>query len=86
MIQVPEGTKLSKEQLLGIDGNAFSVIGAVAKGLRRAGNAKEIVDAFTTEAMSGDYNHVLATAIAFTEPNAVAGGYDDDDDDYEDDE
>lgn len=49
-------------QLTGQDGNAFSVLGIVAKGLRHAGYADE-VNEFMTEAMDGDYDHLLATAM-----------------------
>lgn len=40
--------------LEGIDGNAFAIIGAVSRALRRAGNDKAVVDAFAAEAMSGE--------------------------------
>ena len=49
-------------QLTGTDGNAFAVLGKVAKALRRAGHG-DAVDAFASEATSGDYNHLLATAM-----------------------
>ncbi len=41
------------------DGNAFSIIGRTAKAMRRGGVSKDDIDAFRTEAMSGDYDHVL---------------------------
>lgn len=46
-----------------VDGNAFSVIGAVAQALRRAGASKEYVQSIRQEMMSGDYDHVLQVAI-----------------------
>jgi hypothetical protein len=51
-----------KVVLVGTDGNAFSVLGKVAAALRRAGHGDE-VEAFTAEAMSGDYDHLLRTAM-----------------------
>ena len=54
-------------QLSGEDGNAFSIIGRVSKALRRAGVASTEVDKFTTDAMSGDYDHVLQTAMKWVE-------------------
>lgn len=48
------------------DGNAFAVIGAVSKALRRAGYGDE-VEAFRTEATSGDYDHLLQTAMRWVE-------------------
>jgi hypothetical protein len=35
--------------------------------LRRAGNTPEVIQAFRREAMSGDYDHVLETAITYCE-------------------
>ena len=52
--------KKLRVELSGADGNAFSIIARGTKALRRAGRASEI-DAFTTEARSGDYDHVLQT-------------------------
>lgn len=65
MIQTPDNLIPANIELVGLDGNAFSVIGAVATGLRRAGNDKAVIDAFRAEAMSGDYDHVLQTAMAY---------------------
>jgi hypothetical protein len=53
-------------QLTGEDGNAFAIIGAVAKALRRAGHA-DAVPEFQAEAMSGDYDHLLQTAMAYVD-------------------
>lgn len=44
-----------------IDGNAFSIMGAVTKAMRRAGIPKEEQDAYFKEATSGDYDNLLAT-------------------------
>jgi hypothetical protein len=54
-------------QLTGIDGNAFAVIGTVTRALRRAGVSKEERDQSTKEAMSGDYDNVLATCFKWVE-------------------
>lgn len=69
MITVPvEGRQTEatdSDDLVGLDGNAFAVIGNAARMLRKAGASTEYVDAFRREAMSGDYDHVLQTAIAY---------------------
>ncbi len=52
-------------QLSGQDGNAFSILGNVTTALRRAGVSKEQRDAFFDEATSGDYTHLLATAMSW---------------------
>ena len=54
-------------QLTGNDGNAYAVLGAVSKALRRAGVPKEERDEFMDEATAGDYNHLLATCMAWVE-------------------
>lgn len=51
-------------QLSGADGNAFAVMGAVSKALKRAGHADE-VNAYMAESMSGDYDHLLRTAASW---------------------
>ncbi len=54
-------------KLVGEDGNAFAIIGAVRKALRRGGVGPEEVSAFSDEATSGDYDNVLATAMAWVD-------------------
>lgn len=51
-----------KVKLTGTDGNAFAIMGKVSGALRKAGASKEDVEAYMQESMSGDYNHLLATA------------------------
>ena len=53
-------------QLSGEDGNAFSILGKVSKALKTAGH-KEAVEEFYEEATSGDYNHLLQTAMSFVD-------------------
>lgn len=48
--------------LTGLDGNAMSIMAAVTKGLKLTGHRDQVVD-FMNEAMSGDYNHVIQTAM-----------------------
>lgn len=51
--------------LVGVDGNAFAVMGAVTKGLKRAGNPAAVIDAYRVEAMSGDYDHLLQVSMLY---------------------
>ena len=53
--------------LVGIDGNAFSIMGTTAKALRRAGASAEFVDAYMDEAQASDYDHLLAASMAYLE-------------------
>ena len=50
-------------QLIGQDGNAFAVMGAVVKALRAAKITKEERDTFMQEATKGDYNELLTTCM-----------------------
>jgi hypothetical protein len=52
-------------QLSDEDGNAFSIIGRTRLALRRGGASREEIDAYTTEAGSGDYDNVLQTTMAW---------------------
>jgi len=50
-------------QLVGLDGNAFSIMGRVMSALKEAGVPKEEVDEYYAESTSGDYDHLLQTAV-----------------------
>lgn len=49
------------------DGNAFAILGAVAKAMRRAGLTKEQQDEYRNQATSGNYDHLLRTTMEFVE-------------------
>jgi hypothetical protein len=50
-------------ELVGMDGNAFAIMGNFQRAARRAGWNKDEIDAVLKEAQSGDYNHLLATIM-----------------------
>ena len=52
-----------KVKLVGKDGNAFAILGRVQTAMHKHRIAKSEIDAFVTEAMSGDYDHLLATVV-----------------------
>ena len=55
-------------QLTGEDGNAFAIIGRVRRALDKAEYAStDDVAEFMREATSGDYDHLIATCMAFVE-------------------
>ena len=58
-----------KVQLVGNDGNAFSILGNCKKAAQRAGLTKEQIKEFMDEAMAGDYDHLLQTACKYFEVN-----------------
>jgi len=50
-------------QLVGRDGNAFAIMGAVSKALRRAGATAEEIAKYQEESTSGDYDNLLRVAM-----------------------
>jgi hypothetical protein len=54
-------------QLVVTDGNAFAVLGAMSRAMRRAGLSLAERDEFLAEATAGDYNHLLATCMRWVE-------------------
>lgn len=54
-------------KLVGQDGNAFAIIGACTRAARKAKWTPEQISKFTDEAMSGDYDNVLQTALKYFE-------------------
>lgn len=50
-------------ELSGQDGNAFVIMGRVQVALRRAGISQQEREVFSSEATSGDYDHLLQTVM-----------------------
>ena len=57
---------MSKYDLVGIDGNAFCIIGYTAKALRQEG-LSNLVDEMQKKAMSGDYYNLIAVCDEYLE-------------------
>jgi hypothetical protein len=62
---ISEITKKIDLQLVGLDGNAFSLMGAFKKQAQRENWTKEEIDTVIKEAMSGNYDHLLQTLDSF---------------------
>jgi hypothetical protein len=64
--------------LVGIDGNAMGVMGAVRRALRKAGWTSEEVDLYLKFSMSGPYEELLAyaSALVVDEPSCLSCGDD----------
>ena len=62
-----------KVAMVGEDGNAFAVMGRVTQAMRRAGLDKMVSDEYMREAMSGNYDALLATTMRWVEVDAVGG-------------
>jgi len=56
-------------ELIGHDGNAFTILGRVTRAMKRAGLSAEQIEEYRTEAMSSDYNNLLATTMKYVVVN-----------------
>jgi hypothetical protein len=61
----PIPKKVSME-LVGLDGNAFALLGAFRRQAKRERWSPEEIDSVTQEAKSGDYNHLLSTLLKYS--------------------
>jgi len=59
--------KKVKLELVGLDSNAFSIMGAFSKAARRQGWVQGEIDKVINECMTGDYDHLLQVLITHTE-------------------
>jgi hypothetical protein len=59
--------KKVKLNLVGLDGNAFVLLGSFQAAARRQGWTKEEIKEVLDDAMSGDYDHLLQVLISHTE-------------------
>lgn len=74
---------MRKFTLIGVDGNAFAVMGYTAKAMRKAG-LDDKIDQMREEAKSGDYWNLLAVCDKYIDmANEALGLEDEEEDDYE---
>ena len=52
-----------KVDLIGKDGNAFAILSAVTRAMMSVGVSKEDITNYRNEAMSGDYDNLLAVTM-----------------------
>ena len=69
-------------QLVGQDGNAFSIIGRVMAAWRRLGRS-DIGEEYRKRATAGDYNHLLQISMLYIQEDG-AWGSDEEDEWYRD--
>jgi hypothetical protein len=55
-----------KLNLVGLDGNAFSLMGAFRRAARKQGRTPEEIKAVLDDCMSGNYDHLLQTLVLHT--------------------
>lgn len=71
--------------LVGINGNAYSIMGYVRVAMDDANMTNDDIDAYVKDATSSDYNHLLAVSCEMIDRvNEILGlnDYDDEDEDY----
>lgn len=51
--------------LVGVDGNAYSIMGYTAQAMRRNGFSKEEIDQMYKEATTGDYYNLIAVCDGY---------------------
>ena len=69
-------------QLIGLDGNAFSILGEFNAQARRQGWTTEEINAVIKEATNGDYYHLMSTINDnVQEPEMEWDEFEDEDDD-----
>lgn len=48
--------------LVGIDGNAYSIMGYVQNAMKKEGKSREEIQAYLKDAQSSDYSHLLSVS------------------------
>jgi hypothetical protein len=56
-----------KYSLVGVDGNAYAVMGYTARAMRREGFSKEEIDEMHEKAMSDDYDNLLRVCMEYVD-------------------
>jgi hypothetical protein len=59
--------EMSKYDLVGVNGNAFSVMGYVINAMKECGFSMQEIDAYRADATSGDYDHLLNISFEMVE-------------------
>lgn len=71
--------------LVGINGNAYNIMGYVRDAMHDAKMSKDDINAYIKDATSSDYNHLLAVSCEMIDRvNEILGlyDYDEDEDEY----
>lgn len=59
-------------ELVGQDGNAFAIMGAVSRALKKAGVSSDEVEQYRQESMSGDYDNLIKTAMNWVSVSQIS--------------
>jgi len=60
-----EVTSKPELRLIGLDGNAFAILGKAKRVAKEAGWDKEKIDKFLKEATAGNYDHLIQTCMRY---------------------
>ena len=66
-MELSEIDKKVNLDLVGLDGNAFILMGSFKRQAKREDWTDEEIETVLTECKSGDYNHLLNTLMGFCE-------------------
>lgn len=58
-------TEKPKLKLTGVNGNAFVILGLAKRTAKRAGWTSEKIEEYMSQAMSGNYDHLLQTTMKY---------------------
>ena len=79
----PKEVTQMKYTLVGVDGNAFAIMGYTARALRNEGLGDKVSE-MQTKAMSGDYNNLLCVCMEYidmaNDKAAIENGWEDEED------
>lgn len=53
--------------LIGVDGNAFAIMGYVVRAMKLEHKSKDEIDAYIRNAKSSDYTHLIAVSVDMCE-------------------
>lgn len=53
--------------LVGVNGNAFAIIGYVVRAMKLERKSKDEIDAYIRDAKSSDYTHLIAVSVDMCE-------------------
>ena len=73
-----------KMTLIGLDGNAFALIGAFSREAKKQGWTKEQVEVVTKKAMNGSYDDLLCTLMDNIEEPDAEPDFEDEDEEFDD--
>ncbi|WQJ53885.1 MAG: hypothetical protein [Wendovervirus sonii] len=54
---------MEKYNLVGVDGNAFSVMAYVRRAMKECGKTNEEISEYSKNAMSSNYDHLIAVSV-----------------------